>query len=621
MSFVAELKRRNVFRVAAAYLVIGWLLTEVASAVLPTFGAPDWVTKVVVFLFVLGFPIALFLAWAFEVTPEGIQREGEVSHDSAAARASARKLDLATLVGVVLVIAMFAYQQFSPSRPMVTVEAPAEAVAVSNALPSIAVLAFDNMSPDPENAFFAEGISEEILNVLAGIEGLRVASRTSAFSFAGTDVPITDIAQQLDVANVLEGSVRRQGMRVRITAQLIDARTDTHLWSDTYDRDLDDIFAVQEEIANSITDAMRDALGVRQVSVQASTGDLAAYELFLHGRQLFYERGESLATAIESLQAAVERDPGFADAWAYLAAAAGVAPGYSSSGYDHERADPIRDAALAQALSLDPDNAQALAGEANLMMTRGEDVAGAIDRYRRAVELAPSDSSALTWWGNDLSALGYRAEATTLLERAYRVDPLVGIVNGVLGVAYYHQGRETLGAERFAKAESLGWYGHLGARFAHLVAGGEVDAAVQMFVDLTDEDDEENLRSLELWRAALLDADQVPEYYAFIDEIQARDGRSGFLLIYQTLRDRDRFFDGLAWSTVNNPDWGFQMRTIWLPSARWIVEDPRFLEIAETLPELGGAWAVLGDPDGCVRVSGPAGEHLDCSERFGGPPE
>jgi TolB-like protein len=616
MSFFAELKRRNVFRVAAAYAVGGWVLIQIADAFFPALNLPEWTTRLVAGLVVLGFPVALIFAWAFEVTPEGIKRESEADHGTAAAQASARKLDMATLVGVVLVGVIFAYQQFSPSQPTMVAETPIDTTTVSNALPSIAVLAFDNMSPDPDNAYFAEGISEEILNVLAGVDGLRVASRTSAFSFAGTDVPITEIASQLDVANVLEGSVRRQGMRVRITAQLIDARSDTHLWSDTYDRDLDDIFAVQEEIANAITDAMRDALGVQSVSVDASTDDLAAYELFLHGRQLFYQRGRTLATAIESLQAAVERDPGFADAWAYLGAAAAVAPGYNVPDYEHEQADPIRDAALAQALALDPENAQALATSANLMMSRGQDVAQAIAQYQRAVELAPSNSSALMWWGNDLSALGYRAEATERLERAYRIDPLVGIVNGVLGIAYYHQGREALGAERLARAEARGWIGHIGLKFAVMVASGEAEAAIQMLVDVTDPDDAEALRVLDLWRAALLDAGHAPAFYSLLDEVEARDGKNSNLLVYQTLQDSGRFFEDLAWDIANEPDWGFQLRMIWLPSGRWIVEDPRFLALAGTAPELGGAWAVLGDPDGCVRVTGPDGEHFDCSERF-----
>jgi TolB-like protein/Flp pilus assembly protein TadD len=628
MSFYSELKRRNVFRVAAAYAVGGWVLIQIGDAFFPALNLPEWTTRLVAGLVVLGFPVALIFAWAFEVTPDGVKRESEADHDSSAARASAHKLDIATLVGVVLVAVIFAYQQFIASPP-VPGSTPGLATATQgvtaetvdgDVAPSIAVLAFNNMSPDPDNAYFAEGISEEILNVLAGVEGLRVASRTSAFSFAGTDTPITEIAAQLDVANVLEGSVRKQGMRVRITAQLIDARTDTHLWSDTYDRDLDDIFAVQEEIANAITDAMRDALGVQSVSVDAPTDDLAAYELFLHGRQLFFERNEALNTAIESLQAAVERDPEFAEAWAYLAAAALVAPGYDTD-YDRERALPIATEAAARALALDPDNAQAIAVQANLLEEDGE-ILDSIRGYRHAIELAPNDSSAVMWLAGTLDGFGYLAEATELAERAYQLDPLVGIVNGTLGIMYRHQGRDELAAPRLRKAEQLGWGGHILMEIQYRVAQGDVAGAEALFTEVAGPPtDEEDRQGRSLLFAALRDPAQIPALYARFDEIDARDGPRGRALASGALQDRDRYFTGLAWAMQESPEWRFLARGFWLPNYRWIVEDPRFLDLMLQQPGTAALWAEKGDPDGCVRVLGTDGEHFDCSERFGGPPE
>jgi TolB-like protein len=323
-NLITELKRRNVFRVAAAYVVGGWILIQTSDALFPALNLPDWTTRFVAGLVVLGFPVALIMSWAFEVTPDGVKRDtGELSSDGS----SSKRLDILTLIGVAIVIALVVWQKLdAPNRPQPEV---AQKITVTESAPSVAVLAFENMSPDPANEFFAEGISEEILNVLAGIDGLKVASRTSAFSFANSDAPIPEIARKLSVNHVLEGSVRKQGMRVRITAQLIDASNDRHLWSDTYDRELDDIFVVQEEIAQAISEALLGALGMEQVSVDASTNDLVAYELFLSGRRSFYRRGtEELERSIVDLSAAVARDPEFADAWSFRAAAQHTSTGY-----------------------------------------------------------------------------------------------------------------------------------------------------------------------------------------------------------------------------------------------------------------------------------------------------
>ena len=292
----SELKRRNVFRVGAAYVVVGWLLIEVSDTIFPRLGLPDWAVTLVIALLALGFPVALILSWAFELTPEGVQRTVNID-DIGAPRPGAGPLDWVIALGILVVIGIFVVDRFGvgttePSLEAMAVESQESQAGVG--VGSIAVLAFTNMSPDPENAYFAEGISEEILNILADIEELHVASRTSAFSFRGSNTPIPEIAEALDVAHVLEGSVRKQGNRVRITAQLIRADTDGHVWSETFDRELVDIFEVQEEIAQSITDALGEVLGTRQVSVTAPTSDLDAYERFLRGRARFHQRIEFL---------------------------------------------------------------------------------------------------------------------------------------------------------------------------------------------------------------------------------------------------------------------------------------------------------------------------------------
>ena len=420
------------------------MLAQVADLAFDNFGTPEWVSKTVLFLLLLGFPLAVFFAWAFEITPEGVKKEKDVDRSASITTHPGRKLDYSIIVLLVIALGYFVWESRVSDR--VPVMASADA--------SIAVLAFENMSPDPENAFFAEGISEEILNVLSSIDGLRVASRTSAFSFANTNTPIPEIAAQLDVAHILEGSVRKQGMRVRITAQLSDASTDTHLWSASYDRNLDDIFAVQEEIAVAISEALMGALGMGQITVSAPTDDMAAYELFLRGRQLFYQRGEAdtLENSIEDLQAAVVRDPEFAEAWSYLAASLRTQTGYklmdvaTAGVYTRQSRD-----AAERALALDPN--QALAVAVLGMIAGDTDRLEGIMLLDRAVEMAP-DHAGIIMWAADarFQAGAYLDEALPLYERAYRLDPLSGINNGLLGNVYLAAGQANLGHQHIRRA-------------------------------------------------------------------------------------------------------------------------------------------------------------------------
>jgi len=260
MSLIAELKHRNVFRVGVAYGIVAWLLVEVASVVLPTFGAPDWVMKVFTFLVILGFPLALILAWAFELTPEGIRLETAVDPTEPVARKARSKLDFAIVALLVLALVYFAADKFLLNAETEPAEVIAEGIPAANWVgveKSIAVLPFVNMSADPENEYFSDGISEELLNTLARIPDLKVAARTSAFQFKGQSRDIAEIGRLLKVSNILEGSVRKAGSRVRVTAQLIKVDDGFHLWSDTFDRELTDIFAIQDEIAASIADAMK----------------------------------------------------------------------------------------------------------------------------------------------------------------------------------------------------------------------------------------------------------------------------------------------------------------------------------------------------------------------------
>jgi TolB-like protein/Tfp pilus assembly protein PilF len=604
LSFFDELKRRNVFRVGIAYLIGGWLVIQVADIVLENIGVPAWVMKVILLIIVLGFFVSLFFAWAFEATPEGLKRESEVDRSKSITRVTGRKLDRSIIVMLVIALAYFVWESRVSDRAPVSVSADA----------SVAVLAFENMSPDPENAFFAEGISEEILNVLAAVDGLRVASRTSAFSFANSDTPIPEIASQLGVAHVLEGSVRKQGMRVRITAQLIDASNDAHLWSDTYDRDLDDIFAVQEEIAVAISDALMGALGMAQVIVAAPTDDMAAYELFLRGRQQFYERGfEALESAAADLEVAVARDPEFADAWSFLAASLATIPGYKlMTAADTEEYVRRSEEAAKRALALDPKQAFAVA-------VRGVNATGvnrtlSLELYDRAAEMAPDNAGILMWAGNELYWSGaYVDEALPLLERAYRLDPLSGINNGVLGIAYLAAGQRELAYQHIRRADELGWPYALDSMMFDLVHRGETDAAIETQraywptdeSAATDEDRAKRELSHRVLRREIT-SDELADVIANTGLFAGDFVRQ--VHFYRILGDYERLFD--AWLAIES-DYEYLFRYIYLPGGRPAMEHPRMIEVAEK-QLLFPLWESKGYPFGCERVQDQIGDHLSC---------
>jgi TolB-like protein len=268
LSLIAELKRRNVFRVSAAYLALGWIVTQVTSTVAPWLHLPEWVGPVVLWIGVIGFPFVVMFAWIYELTPEGIKRESEVDPSASVTHHTARRLDYVIIALLVAAIGLFAFHEFRPAaKKRVTVVArmtpqavPGAAPSVAGADRSVAVLPFVDMSAGKDQEYFADGISEELLNLLAKIPQLRVIARTSSFSFKGKEVDIAEIAKKLNVANVLEGSVRKSGDTLRITAQLIRASDSSHVWSETYDRKMTDVFAVQDEIAAAVVEQLKVTL-------------------------------------------------------------------------------------------------------------------------------------------------------------------------------------------------------------------------------------------------------------------------------------------------------------------------------------------------------------------------
>src|SRR6266849_1459322 len=295
--FFGELKRRNVYKVAVAYAVVAWLLIQGATQVFPFFEIPNWAIRLVVLLLIIGFPVALILAWAFELTPEGIKRAEDVDLSKSITRRTGRKLDFLIIAILLLVIGVFAYQRFGPGRKAL--------ITVPSAIPekSIAVLPFENLSEKKANAYFTDGVQDEIL---ANLAELKVISRASVMLYkSGNPRNLREIGQQLGVAHVLEGSVQRSANRVRVTAQLIDARTDAHLWAQTYDRDLADVFAIQSEIAKTIADQLQARLspGEKAAIEQRPTADLAAFDLYTRAKTLLLSVSFSTLARNNLLQA------------------------------------------------------------------------------------------------------------------------------------------------------------------------------------------------------------------------------------------------------------------------------------------------------------------------------
>jgi TolB-like protein len=625
-----------VFRVGAAYLVVAWLLIEVSDTIFPRLGLPEWTVTLVIALLLLGLPVALFLAWAYELTPEGVKRTEEVALQDSVTPQTGRMIDKLILVGMVVVVAVIVADRFlfeesgqgelalpveEAARPpaedagaaaIPTAEGPATTLAPATvdeaeqpAASGIAVLPFVNMSPDPENAYFADGISEELLNILGGIEGLKVASRTSAFSFRGKDTPIPEIARLLGVRHVLEGSVRKQGQRVRITAQLIEAGSDAHLWSQTYERELVDIFRVQEEIAVAITTALKGILGTRRVSVDAPTDDLEAYQDFLRGRSGFYQRVE-LDRAIDDLQAAVDRDPQFADAWAFLAAATGVVygGGYRTA-WDPAVLGHRFEQATARALELDPDIPIALAAMGQTLVQQGK-VAEGLAMLERAARQVDPDTSPRLWLGIALAELGYVDQALSWFESAHAQDPLVPINHGYLGYAYAVVGREDEGLRIASRGLELNpnspyWIQLLSIEAIHK---GDIARFTNLWTMLGA--DEEFIDAL---RAAAVDPDKRAALFAPMPAETA--GQNSFLVMLSlVLRDTDRLFDVVR--RTHRSGENYIRLAAWLPSLGWLREEPRFYAFMRD----GGAvayWEAEGHPRGCRPVDDPAGRRLDCS--------
>jgi TolB-like protein/Tfp pilus assembly protein PilF len=434
INFFAELKRRNVIRFAGLYLVGAWLVVQVAGTVLPMFGAPEWLPRTIVVLLAIGFVPALILSWVFEITPEGLKRDEDVAPEQSIAPQTGRRMDRMIIVVLVLALGYFAFDKFvlTPRREaaLVSSAAPNESKSVINAK-SIAVLPFENRSRDPDNAFFTDGVQDEILTDLAKIADLKVISRTSVMQYkSGLARNLRKIGEELGVAHVVEGSVQRAANKIRVNAQLIDARNDAHLWAQTYDRDLADVFAIQSEIAKAIADQLQAKLSPNEKKAieQPPTTDLAAFDLYSRAKSLlltasFSVTGEpDLRKAIELLDEVVKRDPSFFDGYCQLAYAHEQL--YAVRGSDHTPARlALAEAALQAATRLRPDAAETHLARAQYLYYGLRDYAGALAELEIARRALPNDPRLFELTGYILRRRGQPEQGLRNLERAVELDP------------------------------------------------------------------------------------------------------------------------------------------------------------------------------------------------------
>jgi TolB-like protein len=450
MSFFEELKRRNVFRVAIAYVILSWLMAQVAELLLETFGSPDWVLKTLLVLFLVGFPFALFFAWAFEMTPEGIKKEKDVDRSQSITPQTGHKLNRTIIFVLVIALGYIAWDKFaySPTPEVVQTQTVVEntnQATPESSLPidkSIAVLPFDNRSSQEDDEFFTTGIHDDLLTQLAQISSLRVISRTSVVQFKNTSKSIREIAELLGVATILEGGVQRAGNQVRINMQLIDAATDAHLWAQTYDRELtaNNIFAIQSEIATAVTLAMRATLSPEEQTriADVPTQNMEALEEYFKGRA---ELDQRTLPAIESARMRFERarrlDPGFALA---LAGEALAIMFLSDSGSSYGDIPQIESNAMARplletALQLAPDDPQVLAVY-GLLEGNEENTSAALEYFARSLALNPSSGEVLNWNRMALMGDGQMKESTKMAVRMIEIDPMsmITLFNGIVSM-------------------------------------------------------------------------------------------------------------------------------------------------------------------------------------------
>ncbi len=585
MSFLTELKRRNVLRVGAAYVVVAWLLIQVAETIFPLFGLGNTPARVVVIVLAIGFIPALIFAWVFELTPEGFKKERDLDRGEAADAYNAGKLDRLIIVVLVVAVTYFAVDKFvfSGSREAAVaekarLEGRAQALIESYADKSIAVLPFADMSAERDQEYFSEGIAEEVLNLLAKIPDLRVISRTSAFAFKNQNLSMGEIAERLNASHILEGSVRKSGDEVRITAQLIDARTDRHLWSQTWNRADLDVFAIQEEIAAEVARGLQLTLLGAGPTVRET--DPEAYTMFLEARQLGRQH---TAEALDQSNALLDRvltiDSGYAPAWVALASNYLDQAGYGwrpvEEGYELARK------AAQRAVSMDPDYAPAHLALADIALTFDNDPAAAASRIKRALSLSPFDSYTHSYAALLLSYLGRPNEAVSLLEYVLKRDPLDPLNHHNLGFFRIHAGQPVEAIDAFRTALRLKpemQASHYGMGKA-LLLQGKPDRALEMI-------QKEPFEVFQLLGKAMAyhamgRTDQSDHALDALIEHHAQDWAVNIAMVLAFRGEADRAFGWLERAQANKDPGLADIHTE--PLFANLHDDPRWLPLLENL--------------------------------------
>jgi len=555
--FFEELKRRNVLRVAIAYLAVSWLLIQVVETLFPIFGQSDALVRIVVILLVMGFPLILIFSWLYELTPEGLKLERDVDRSRSVVHHTGKKLDRAIIVVLTLALGYFAFDKFvlDPARDAereetIAKQARSEALVESYGDKSIAVLPFVNMSDDASNEYFSDGISEELLNLLSKIPQLRVISRSSAFSFKGKDIAIPALAEQLNVTHVLEGSVRKVGNRVRITAQLIEARSDTHLWSETYDRTLDDIFATQDEIAARVVAQLKLTL-LSNETLSVRKTDPEAYALFLQARHIRLQNNpDAYEKALQLYQLALAIDPdyppaleGLAEMYVYQGLF-GLLPVDEASQHAREAID--------RALAIDPDFGVGVAGLGWIAILYDHDMAASARHFERALMLDPTDLDIIDGVAYLAEAIGRLDTAVAFKEYAVARDPAGPVGHFDLGVAYLKVGRPDDAATNVRTALAL-HPGHFGAWHVlglALLANGETQAAVEAIEQETIET--YRLSGLAFAHYELGQQDESDRFLAELIEKHAKEASLEVASVFAWRGDNNHAFEWLERSLEND---------------------------------------------------------------------
>jgi len=614
MSFFDELKRRNVIKVGIAYAVVAWLAMQFTDIILNNVQAPGWVFHVILLLLLIGFPIALIFAWAFELTADGIKKESEVDRSQSIRKETGRKLNVA-IIGILAIVAVYFFWESRFDREPVDAttnaissEAPDPepiTVEVDAIDKSVAVLPFVNMSSDPEQEYFSDGITEEIINALVKIPNLSVPARTSVFGFKGHQGDVRQIGQQLNVAYILEGSIRSQANQVRITAQLIKVDDGFHLWSETYDRQLDNIFAVQEEIAAAISQVLIGALDVGVATVPNKTVNMKAYDTYLNGKALLRERK---LEAIGELERATQLDPDFAPAWASLALAYQIRGYYVSSGVEFQ--EKAKETAR-HALAMDPDNVDALDALASALRDTWH-WAEAEEFFDKAVAIDPQSSELLEDIAEFLCGVGRARECLEVARRGYELDPNFAPIRRNYATALAMNGfdEDSIDIYRRIMQDMLGQLPTENGTTSQLGEGlllsmfiGDIEMAVEIL-----EEFEPGETFLPVQAAALkllqgnqnnhdLDKLKAIPYTNYMSSDWYNWSLEGFMLAYAG--ESDYIIDA-AIDLTTRDQWG-HLFGAWLPSWKSARKNSRFQELLEKykLPEY---WDEAGWPDFCRRI-------------------